>query len=182
MVHLQDRGICELLVLGQSVKEEGVESGHQNQHVPPLNLRVFEWLGKQRVEVTPTAYMKCICSHYSGLSAAANTRGLTLAVVSGRMCMSSCIISLNPVTKGLFAQINSLRIWYLTLSRPESTWTHAANCFGNVWQAICRTKTCLSLWEVIKPCICRTGMSSTLIVCAIQTHSKRASRWRTGLL
>lgn len=60
--------------------------------------------------------MKCICSHYSGLSAAANTRGLTLAVVSGTMYICSCIISLHPVTKGLFAQINTLLFFDISLS------------------------------------------------------------------
>lgn len=182
MVHLQDRGaVNSWFWVDQS--RRGGRSGHKKpQHVPPLNLQVFEWLGKQRLEVTPTAYMKCICTHYSGLRAATNTRGLTLAVVSGRMCMCSCMISPTPVTKGLFAQINSLLVWYLTLSSPESTWTHAAksardtqipaSC-GNARQAPCHSKTCLSLWEVIKPCICRAGMSSTLIVFAIQMYSRQ---------
>lgn len=131
MVHLQDRALWTPAPGSISQEEEGGwvggGSGHQNQRAAPLNLRVFEWLGKQRLEVTPTAYMKCICNHYSGLSAAANTRGLTLAVVSGRMC----ILSLNPVTKGLFVQINSLLVWYLTLGSSESTWTQAADSTGD---------------------------------------------------
>lgn len=96
--------------------------------------------------------------------------------------MCSRVISLDPVTEGLFAQINSLLIWYLTLGSPESTWTHAATTvgethkyllvFGNARQAPCHSKTCLSLCGVIKPCICRARVSSTLIVFAIQAHSK----------
>lgn len=99
-------------------------------------------------------------------------------VVSGRMYT----LSLNPVTKSLFVQINILQVWYLTLCRPESTWIQAADLkghtkmpagFPNAWQAMCHSKTCLLLWELIKPCICRAKMSSTLIVVSIQMHSKQ---------
>lgn len=120
------QGSCKLLVLGQLVKLRiwgGGGSGYQKQHVAPH--WVFEWLCKQRLK-GKHPHMKCICSHYSGVSAAANTRGLTLAFAGG-MCMCSYILSLNPDTKGLFEQINRLIAWYLTLSSPASTWTHEAD-------------------------------------------------------
>lgn len=45
---------------------------------PPCGpiLRACVWVTRQRLGLTPIAYMKCICSHYPGLSAAGNTRGL----------------------------------------------------------------------------------------------------------
>lgn len=79
--------------VSQEGKQGGWRGGWEHQNQPPLNWKVLEWLAKQRLEVTPTAHMKCICSHYSGLSAAANTRGLTLAI-----CECYCIMSLNLVT------------------------------------------------------------------------------------
>lgn len=134
MVHQQDRGGEDSWSqVDQSGKGGCVGTGwgwaggwgwgRQNQHAAPLNLWLFQRLSKQRLEVTPTAYTKCISSHYSGLPAAVNTNRLTLAVVSRRMC----ILSLNPVTKGLFAQINSLLVWYLILWHPKGAWTQAAD-------------------------------------------------------
>lgn len=55
------------------------------------------WANK-RLEVTPTAYLQSLLRHTQ----------------QGWPQLCSCVISLNPVTKGLFAQINSLLIWYLT--------------------------------------------------------------------
>lgn len=157
-------------------------SGYQKQHVAPH--WVFEWLCKQRLK-GKHPHMKCICSHYSGVSAAANTRGLTLAFAGG-MCMCSYILSLNPDTKGLFEQINRLIAWYLTLSSPASTWTHeadwmidsqiAADFLHSQRQKKRKkqpSKNCHLLLEVIKLCIRIVRMCSTPVVVSIQMHSKQ---------
>lgn len=96
-------------------------SRHWNQHMPSVHLRVFEWLAKQRLELTPTACVKCIYSHYSGLSPAAN-----LYCCYKENMPEFMPYIMNPVTKGLFAQINSLLIRSLTVSSPERT--RRANC------------------------------------------------------
>lgn len=145
MVHQQDRGdVNSWSQVSQSGKGGWVGAvwgwirgwgwGRQNQHTAPLNLWLFQWLSKQRLEVTPTA-RKCISSHYSGLSAAVNTNRLTLAFVSRRMC----ILSLNPVMKGLFVQINSLLVWYLSLCTQQAH-EHNPAGFQQEWQAMHHSK------------------------------------------
>lgn len=80
------QGSCELLVLSRLVKLRRWGGGIR---VPKAacSSTLTAWVTMQTKAERQHPHMKCICSHYSGVSAAAaNTRGLTLAFVGG-MCM-----------------------------------------------------------------------------------------------